>query len=256
MSEEISNKQEQRIATITFNRPKVLNALTIPMLDELEGMIDRLNEDESCKVIIITGEGRSFAAGADISCMKEASPQEAMRFSKTTTRLFRKIELARPFTIAAVNGYALGGGLELALACDVRVAADTAKLGLTETAIGSFPGSGGTMRLPKLVGLGRAKELLATAEKVPAARAMELGMVEHIVPSDKLMEFCRELAKRICKNSRNAIADGKRLMTLSYEMDAEKACELMTFMIGMNYGSKDQREGMRAFLEKREPHFE
>ena len=112
------------------------------------------------------------------------------------------------------------------------------------------------MRLPKLVGLGRAKELLATAEKVPAARAMELGMVEHIVPSDKLMEFCRELAKRICKNSRNAIADGKRLMTLSYEMDAEKACELMTFMIGMNYGSKDQREGMRAFLEKREPHFE
>ena len=116
MSEEISYKQEQRIATITFNRPKVLNALTIPMLDELEGMIDRLNEDESCKVIIITGEGRSFAAGADISCMKEASPQEAMRFSKTTTRLFRKIELARPFTIAAVNGYSLGGGLELALA--------------------------------------------------------------------------------------------------------------------------------------------
>lgn len=256
MSKEILYKLEGRIATITFNRPEVLNALTIPMLDELEEIIDTLNADETCKVIIITGVGRGFVAGADISCMKEASPQEAMRFSKTTTRLFRKIELAKPFTIAAVNGYALGGGLELALACDMRVAADTAKLGLPETAIGSFPGSGGTMRLPKLVGLGKAKEILATAEKVPAEKALQMGMIEHVVSGDILLQFCKELAEKICKNSRNAIADGKRLMTLSYEMDAEKACELMTYMIGTNYGSKDQREGMRAFLEKREPHFE
>lgn len=255
MSEDIKYTFKDHIAEITLNRPKVLNALTVEMLNELEDIFNRFNKDEECKVIIITGSGRAFAAGADISYMKDATPEEAMHFSNTTTRLFREIELANPTTIAAINGYALGGGLELALACDIRIASDQAKLGLPETAIGSFPGSGGTLRLPRLVGLGRAKEILATAEKISAPRALEINMIEHIVPGEALLDYCRELACRISKNSRNAIANGKRLMTLSYEMDAEKAAELMTYMIGMNYGSRDQREGMRAFLEKREPHF-
>ena len=256
MTEDIIYRLENHVATITLNRPKVLNALTMEMLSELENIIDRLNEDKDCKVVIITGNGRGFAAGADISCMKEATSQEAMRFSITTRRLFRKIELARPFTIAAVNGYALGGGMELALACDMRVASETAKLGLPETAIGSFPGSGGTQRLPRLVGIGRAKEILATAEKVAAARALEIGMVEYVVPNEELLPFCDQLAQRICKNSTSAIADGKRLMTLSMEMDTEKAAELMTVMIGLNYGTHDQSEGMKAFMEKRAPNFE
>lgn len=256
MTEDILFELRGHMAVITFNRPKVLNALTVEMLEELEAIFDRLEEDKRCKVVILTGAGRSFVAGADISCMKEATAQEAMRFSKTTSHLFRKIELARPFTIAAVNGYALGGGLELALACDMRVAAETAKLGLPETAIGSFPGSGGTLRLPRLVGLGRAKELVATAEKLTASRALEIGLVEYAVPAEMLLDFCVELAERIAKNSTSAVAQGKRLMTLSAEMETEKACELMTAMIGLNYGTHDQSEGMKAFMEKRKPVFE
>lgn len=256
MSEQIRYTGDGAIRTVTFCRPKVLNALTMEMLLALERILDDLTHDTSCRVLILTGEGRGFMAGADISCMQEATAQEAMAFSRATHRIFRKLELARPFTIAAVNGYALGGGLELAMACDVRVAAESARMGLPETAIGSFPGSGGTQRLVRLCGLGRAKELLATAEKLSARQAVELGIVEHVVPDSQLMDHCTELARRICRNSGAAIAQGKRLMTLSLDMTEEESAWMVTSQIGQNYGSYDQREGMRAFLEKRAPCFQ
>lgn len=247
---------KDHIATITFNKPKILNALSVEDLVELERIVDELQENKDCKVIIITGNGRAFVSGADISKLKGASQEHSRVYSRQAKKVYRKLEIGRPFVIAAINGYALGGGCELVLACDVRVAAESAKIGLPETAIGSIPGSGGTQRLPRLIGLGYAKEIMATAEKVPAARAKEIGLVNHVVPDDQLMSFCLELAGRIACNSTSAIAMGKKLMTDGLEMDMDKAMELETLMIGTNYGSHDQREGMAAFMEKRKPVFE
>lgn len=252
---QIRYEREGGILLLRFDRPRVLNAMTVEMLQELEERLEALEQDPGCRALILTGQGRAFMAGADISCMQEATPQEAMAFSRLSQRVFRQLELARPFTIAAINGYALGGGLELALACDVRIAAQSARLGLPETAIGSFPGSGGTRRLARLCGPGRAKELLATAEKLSAEQARELGIVEHVVPDEELLDRCRELAKRVCCNSGEAIAQGKRLITLEAELPEDEASRLVTACIGQNYGSHDQREGMRAFLEKRSPRF-
>lgn len=256
MSKRILKEVKNHVTTITINRPEVLNALGKDDLLEIEYLVDQINADKRCKVLIITGAGRSFIAGADISALKDASSSQAMAISTLTKRVYRKIELARPFVIAAVNGYALGGGLELALACDLRVAAEKAKLGLPETAIGSLPGSGGTQRLPRLIGLSRAKELLATAEKISAARALEIGLVDYAVPGDELLDFCEKLAAGICKNSTEAIAAGKKAMTIGMEMDMDKAMEYETALIGLNYGSHDQKEGMCAFTEKRTPNFE
>ena len=255
MTEQIQYSAQGPVRVITFCRPRVFNALTVEMLEELERILDALQQDAACRVVILTGAGRGFMAGADISCMKEATAQEAMAFSRATQRVFRKLEMARPFTIAAVNGYALGGGLELAMACDVRLAVESARLGLPETAIGSFPGSGGTRRLVRLCGVGRAKEFLATAEKLSAAQALSWGIVEHVVPDAQLMDRCMELAQKVCRNSGEAVTQGKRLMTLSLDMTEEESAQLVTAQIGQNYGSHDQREGMRAFLEKRAPHF-
>lgn len=256
MSDFIRCELEQGIATITFNKPEKLNALSLEDLHELYDIVTELEENKSCRVIILTGEGRAFVSGADISKLKEATKEHSRAYSRMAKQVYRKLECGRPFTIAAVNGYALGGGLEMIISCDIRVAAESAKMGIPETRIGSIPGSGGTQRLPRLIGLGYAKEIMATAEKVPAPRAKEMGLVNHVVPDDQLMSFCRELAGRVAKNSTNAIAMGKKLMTEGLEMDIERAFEMETMMIGINYGSHDQREGMKAFMEKREPNFE
>lgn len=251
----VITRMEGPCATVILNRPERLNAMNLAMLTELDEAIDRLCADARCRTVVITGAGRAFVSGADISVLEGGSPDDARRFSKRSKEIFRKLELARPFTIAAINGYALGGGLELAMACDLRVASETAKMGITEAAIGSFPGSGGTIRLPRLVGLGRAKAMLATAEKITAGDALAWGLVEYVTSPEKLLPFCGELARRIACNSTEAIAMGKRLMTISAETDIERASELECAMIGLNYGSHDQQEGMRAFLEKRPPEF-
>lgn len=256
MSEHILCELNQGIATITFNKPDKLNALSISDLQELYDTVSRLEEDRNCRVIILTGKGRAFISGADIGELKEASKEHSRAYSRLAKQVYRKLECGRPFTIAAVNGYALGGGLEMIISCDVRVAAESAKMGIPETSIGSIPGSGGTQRLPRLIGLGYAKEMMATAEKVPAPRAKEMGLVNHVVPDEELMPFCLELAGRIAQNSTTAIAMGKKLMTEGLEMDIERAFEMETMMIGINYGGHDQREGMRAFMEKRKPKFE
>lgn len=244
------------IVVLTFNKPEKLNALSVEDLQEMNEIIDRLHEDMSCRVIVITGKGRGFVSGGDISKLKKASKEHSMHYSRWAKKLYGNIERGRQIVIAAVNGYALGGGLELAISCDIRVAAESAKLGITETSLGSIPGSGGNLRLPRLVGLGFAKEMLATAEKMPAKRAAEIGLVNHVVPDEQLMEYTFELAERIAANSTTAIAMGKRLMTDGLEMDMERAMELETMLIGANYGGHDQREGMAAFMEKRKPEFE
>lgn len=246
---------QEHIATIVLNKPATMNALTTEGLHELETVIRELDQNKTVKVVIITGTQKAFVAGADIMAIKDMTPEQALEFSRLGHRVLSLIEQARPVVIAAINGFALGGGCELAMACDIRVAVTSAKLGIPETLLGVIPGFSGTQRLPRLVGLGIAKELLATGSKITAQRAYEIGLVNHCVPNEELMEFCRNLAETITKNSTNAISVGKKLMNLGIEMDIDKAEEYEASQFGVIFSTEDQKEGMSAFLEKRSPAF-
>lgn len=244
------------VATVTIDRPEALNALDPEVLQDLESCFETLNNDLSVKVIILTGVKKAFVAGADIASMSKMTPEEAVEFSRLGQRVFNRIASMRPVVIAAVNGFALGGGCELAMACDIRVAAESAKMGIPETSLGVFPGFAGTQRLPRLVGLGIAKEMLVTAQKVTAQRAYEIGLVNHVVPNEELLGYCEELAKTILKNSSTAIAAGKKLMDMGGEMDLNKAQDYESALFGVAFSTADQKEGMAAFLEKRPPVFQ
>lgn len=251
----IKTEINEAVATVTIDRPEALNALDPQVLGELESTFEALDKDLSVKVIILTGVKKAFVAGADIASMSKMTPEEAYEFSNLGHRVFNKVSSVRPTVIAAVNGFALGGGCELAMACDIRVAAESAKLGIPETSLGVFPGFAGTLRLPRLVGLGIAKEMLATAQKVNAQRAYEIGLVNHVVPNEELLPFCNKMAADILKNSNHAIHMGKKIMELGYEMDMDKAQEYEASMFGVVFDSHDQKEGMGAFLEKRAAKF-
>ncbi len=258
MSDYLKLENRGHVYIMTMNRPDKLNAMSSDNIREIADTVTGLSENKDCKVLIITGTGKAFCSGADINNqIGDLSPMErTVKFSRQFKDLFRIIENARPFTIAAINGYALGGGIEMSLACDIRVAADTAKMGLVEPHIGSFPAGAGIIRLPRLIGLGKAKEVLALAEKFTAQQCYEYGFIEHVVPADQLIDYCVELAERIAKNSITAIAAGKRIMTASMSMDFERACELETAWHGFYAESHDRLEGRKAFKEKRDPEFE
>ncbi len=258
MSDYLKVENKGHIYILTMNRPDKLNAMSSENIQEIADTVTELSENKDCKVLIITGTGKAFCSGADLNNkIENLSPMEkTVKFSRQFKDMFRIVENARPFTIAAINGYALGGGIELALACDIRIAADTAKMGLVEPHIGSFPGGAGVIRLPRLIGLGKAKEVLALAEKFTAQQCYEYGFVEHVVPADQLLDYSLELAGKIAKNSITAIAAGKRIMTYSMSMDFEKACELETAWLGYYAESHDRLEGRAAFKEKREADFE
>lgn len=256
MSEFVKLSRDEAVATVTINRPEALNALDPQVLGELERCFEELEHDLSVKVVILTGVKKAFVAGADIASMSKMTPEEAVEFSRLGQRVFNRVASMRPVVIAAVNGFALGGGCELAMACDIRVAAESARLGIPETSLGVFPGFAGTQRLPRLVGLGVAKEMLATAQKVSAQRAYEIGLVNHVVPNEELMSFCGDLAKTILKNSSTAIAAGKKLMDMGIEMDVDRAQDYEAALFGVAFSTADQKEGMSAFLEKRPPAFQ
>lgn len=256
MSDFVKLSRNDGVVTVTIDRPEALNALDPNVLKELEQHFEALNDDQSVKVIILTGVKKAFVAGADIASMSKMTPEEAVEFSRLGQRVFNRIASMRPVVIAAVNGFALGGGCELAMACDIRVAAESAKMGIPETSLGVFPGFAGTQRLPRLVGLGIAKEMLATAQKVSAQRAYEIGLVNHVVPNEELLSFCEDLAKTILKNSAAAIATGKKLMDMGSEMDLDKAQDYEAALFGVAFSTPDQKEGMAAFLEKRPPAFQ
>lgn len=260
MSEYIQIEKKKNVYIMRLCRPEKLNALSYRNLDEINAAIEKFNSDSDCRVLILTGTGRAFSVGADVSpentignLTGTAKVLASVQKYKYTNRL---IEYARPFTIAAVNGYALGGGLEMALSCDIRVASESSQLGIPETRLGSFPGGGAIERLPRQIGLGRAKEMLATAEAVSGQRAYEIGLVEHVVPDGELLSYCVELGEKIAKNSTTAIYSGKRAMSLGLSMDMEKAMELDTAWMGVYAESHDRIEGRRAFAEKRTPEFE
>ncbi len=248
---------ESGIQIIRVSRPNALNALNIKTLESLKLALGEAAIDSLVRVVILTGDGeKAFIAGADISEMKEMSVNEAIRFSQLGHEVTKLLELMSKPTIAAVNGYALGGGTEMALACDFILANDRAVFGLPEVSLGVIPGFGGTIRLARLVGWGKAKEMIFSGRKISAAEALQVGLVNHVYPSTDFMAEVLTLAKKIAQNSGPAIAKTKSLMNefaesvgLNTKLDAEAQC------FGRLFETPDQREGMAAFVEKRLPTF-
>jgi enoyl-CoA hydratase len=257
MSDCVTCVIENDIAIVTINRPKALNALNQELLTLLYDTMVECDQDSVARVVIITGSGeKAFVAGADIAEMQNLSPVQARQFAKVGQRTMEKVANMRPFVIAAINGFALGGGCELALACDIRVASNKARLGIPEVTLGVIPGFGGTQRLPRLVGLGVAKELLATGRQVKAEEAKEIGLVNFVTEPEELMPYCMELAKRIAANSTSAIHLGRQSMNAGADISLAQALELEASLFGVVFSTPDQREGMAAFLEKRAARFQ
>lgn len=256
MKYNILTEQKDGIATITINRPNKLNALNKGTIKELHEAFKTLNKDKETKVIIITGSGeKAFVAGADISEFADFSVKKGAKLAaKGQKKLFDYIENLSTPVIAAVNGFALGGGLELAMACHFRVASDTAKMGLPEVSLGVIPGYGGTQRLPQLVGKGRAMELIMTAGMIDAQKALAYGLVNHVVSQEELIPLCEKIAGRISNNSLVAIKHAIKAVNAGFNDDVNGyASEIEAF--GDCFGTADFKEGTTAFLEKRKADF-
>ncbi len=249
-------ERAEGVATVTLNRPEALNAFDTAHLERLLAVLRELRGDRSVRCLILTGAGaRAFAAGADIKEMAELSPQAGLAFGRLGHAVTAAVEALPQPVIAAVNGYAFGGGCELALACDLRLAADTAQFAQPEVGLGIPPGWGGTQRLPRLVGPGLAAELIFTGRRVAADEALRIGLVNAIYPAAHLLPEATALARRIAANSPRALAAAKQAMALAFAGDpgAGLAAELDLF--GRSFATADQREGMGAFVAKRPPAF-
>jgi enoyl-CoA hydratase len=247
---------ENTIATITINRPTKLNALNIETIQELHQAIETLEKETAVRVIIITGAGeKAFVAGADIAEFADFSIAEGTQLAEQgQTLLFDCIENLTKPVIAAVNGFALGGGLELAMSCQFRVASDNAKMGLPEVSLGLIPGYGGTQRLPQLIGKGRAMEMIMTAGVIAADEALRIGLVNHVVTQNELIDFCKAIAQKIIKNSPVAIGQAIKAVNANYKEGINGyATEIELF--GQCFGTEDFKEGTKAFLEKRKAAF-
>ena len=254
--ENILVSQENGLATITINRPKKLNALNIETIDELHTAFDVLNKDADTKVIIITGSGeKAFVAGADISEFAHFAVEEGQRLAANgQEQLFDFVENLSTPVIAAVNGFALGGGLELAMACHFRVASDNAKMGLPEVSLGVIPGYGGTQRLSQLVGKGKAMELIMTAGMISAQDAKEAGLVNYVSSLEELLPMVEKLASKIMRNSSVAIGAAIRAVNAGFK-DGVNGFETEISEFGNCFGTEDFKEGTTAFLEKRKADF-
>jgi len=242
----------ERIATVTISRPEALNALNTRFFQEMDAMIDDLSSRDDVGVMVVTGEGKAFVAGADIAEMAHMNQQEGSEFSKDGQNTFRKIEFFEKPVIAAINGFALGGGLELALGCDLRIASFKAKFGQPEVNLGLIPGYAATQRLPRLIGLGNALYLLLSAELITAEEALRMGLVQKIVEPEQLMDVVLKLAKNINSKGPRAIKLIKKVSREGLLMDFDKGCALESEKFGSLF-ENEGREGMKAFLEKRPP---
>jgi enoyl-CoA hydratase len=247
-------EMEDRLATITINRPDSLNALNSAVLREMSMAIEHLSMAADVGAIILTGAGdRAFVAGADIKEMMGLSGLEMRAFSEAGRRLGDAMAACNKPILAAINGFALGGGCELALACDIRIASDQAKLGQPEVSIGIIPGFGGSQRLPRLVGMGWAAQLIYTGEAIDAATAERIGLVNRVVPADRLLEETKALARKILEKSPAAVALAKACLRSAMEMPLSAGLDFETAAFGVIGSTHDKEEGMRAFLEKRKP---
>jgi len=244
------------IVVVTINRPKAMNALNAATVTELEAVFLALANDESAHVVVITGSGeKAFVAGADITEMQTMSPTEARRWGKFGQSVFSRIESLPQPVIAAVNGFALGGGCELAMACDIRIASENAKFGQPESGLGITPGFGGTQRLARLVGRGRASELLFTADTIDAAEALRVGLVNKVVPVGQALEAALVMARKIASRSPVAVGYCKAAVNEGLDTDLDSAIAYEAEVFGLCFAANDQKEGMSAFLEKRKPHW-
>lgn len=248
-------EKNEGVCTVKINNPQTLNALNAEVLSELETAFDEIREDDDTHVVVLTGEGKAFVAGADIAYMRDLDPSGAKKFSEDGSRLFRKIETLNKVVIAAVNGFALGGGCELAMACDMRIASEKAKFGQPEVGLGIIPGFSGTQRLPRLVGLGRAKELIFSGSHIGAEEAYRIGLVNKVTDKESLMEETYKMADKIKSNSRVAVKYAKESINRGIETDIETGIAYESNLFGMCFASQDQEEGMTAFLDKRQPKF-
>jgi enoyl-CoA hydratase len=247
---------EGEIGILAINRPKALNALNMETLQDIQAGIQEVRDRPDIKVLIITGSGeKAFVAGADISAMKGMNSIEALNFAKLGHLTLRMIEdLDRP-VIAAVNGFALGGGTELALACDFIYASENARFGQPEVTLGILPGFGGTQRLSRLIGKGKAKELIMTGKIIGAQEAFQLGIVNRVIPQASFMEEVRKVAGQIAANGVVAVRLSKMVINAGFNMDLTEACSLESYAFSLGFSTEDQKEGMAAFLEKRKPNF-
>ena len=246
---------EDGIATVPFHRPEALNALNSAVLAELEQVVDTLASDASVRVVVFTGEGKSFIAGADVKELDGCSGLDVVNYSRRGVDIFRKIELMSKPTIAAVNGYAFGGGFEFLLCTDLRVMSSRAKLRMPEVTLGIVPGFNGTQRLPKCVGMAKAKELIFTGRMVEAEEALSLGIVNAVTEPEKLMEEVYALANRIAENSMTAIALAKAAMNAGAEADIDSGKNIERGYMAAGFGTPDQKEGFAAFKERRSAKF-
>lgn len=246
--------RESGIKILKISAPKSLNALNSTILAELNAFIDSLTV--SVKVLIITGDGeKSFVSGADISEMCDLSEKEGYAFGALGAKIFRKIEMLDFPVIAAVNGYAFGGGCELAMACDFRIASENARFGQPEVGLGIIPGFSGTYRMPKLIGQAMAKELIYTGRAIKADEALRIGLVNAVYPQSELMDEVLKIATMIASKAPIAVKFAKKSINEGYDLSSEKAIELETGLFANCFNTKDQKEGMNAFLNKRKPDF-
>ncbi|HMG03525.1 MAG TPA: enoyl-CoA hydratase-related protein [Edaphobacter sp.] len=247
---------EDQIASVTLNRPQVLNALSTQVFDDLKYLFTRLAEDSEVRVILLTGAGeKAFAAGADINELVEINRLSGQTQSRRVHSIFRQIETCGKPVIALINGYALGGGCELAMACTLRIAADTAKLGQPEARLGLIPGYGGTQRLPRLIGSSAALKLLLTGDRIDADEALRLGLVDEVVPAAELLARGRQLAQSILAMAPLAVTGCLEAVYRGADRDLEAALRLESRIFGKLCATDDKDEGTRAFLEKRPPHW-
>ena len=238
------------IGILTMNRPEALNALNEQVLRDLDAALDQAAAQDDILVLVLTGAGRSFVAGADIAQMKDLSPMEAKRFGLYGNGVFLKLENFPKPVIAAVNGFALGGGCELAMSCDIRVASEKAKFGQPEVGLGITPGFGGTQRLARIVGTSNAMELILTAKTISAAQAQEMGLVSHVYPPEELMDKALELAQAIAANAQVAVRESKAAIRRGLQTDMATGAAFEAEAFALCFATEDQKDAMTAFVNK------
>ena len=243
--------KQGNIGIITMNRPEALNALSSAVFADLSKALDQVERDEEVYVVIITGAGRAFVAGADIGEMAHMNVEEGLSFSELGNSLLMRVDMFPKPTIAAVNGFALGGGCELSLACDIRIASEKAKFGQPEVGLGIIPGFGGTQRMARIIGTGPAMELIFTADTIDAKQAEKIGMVNHVGPAEELMDAAIAMAEKIASKAQVAIRTSKMALRRGIDCDINTAVTYEALAFATCFGTEDQKDAMKAFVEKR-----
>lgn len=255
--ETIEHRYENGIGYVTINRPEVLNALNSKVFRELGEVFEEILLNDEIRVVILTGKGeKAFVAGSDIRELQQCTPLEARQFSMRTKKTQQAIANFPKPVIAALNGYTLGGGLEVAMCCDIRIASENARFGQPEIGLGFIPGGGGTQRLARIIGVGRAKEMVYSGKMINASRAYEIGLVNRVVPQEQLLSEATELAQNIAAKSSIILEFAKTAIDKGLDMDLDAGLQMEIELWGECYATKDRDEGIAAFLEKRQPHFQ